>query len=477
MNKSEIGELLQAQREYFATGVTTHYINGKINRTNALGDLRDTFLKHEADILAALEQDLGKTAYEAYTTEIIPVLQELDYVFKKGGGWLKERKVMPNKLTMHGSAKVQYVPKGCVLILSPWNYPVQLTLLPLIPAILAGNTCIIKPSEQAPHTSRLLAEMINNTFAQEYIHVVEGDAEVAKALLAEKFDHIFFTGSPAVGQQVMQAAARNFASVTLELGGKSPCIVTPTANIYKSAKSIAWAKLLNCGQTCVAPDYVLVCEEQKEAFISSLVFAIREFYGAEPMESPDYGRIVNRQHFDRIMGLIEPYKGSSSLVLGGQSDPERLKIAPTIIAGASLADGIMQEEIFGPVLPVLTYDKLGSAVRFINSRPTPLACYLFTDQDNNINLVKSRLRCGGLCINDAITQMLHPELPFGGMGASGMGRYHGEAGFREFSCARAIFHSRSSASSLRQPPYSEDKLRKLLQTFKLGVFAKNQNLR
>ena len=324
MNKAEIAEALQAQKEYFAAGYTTNYMKGKAFRSTMLADLRDALQKYEPQLLQALQQDLDKAEYEAYTTEIIPIQQEMEYVFKKGGSWLKEKSVLPNKLTAHGTAKVQYLPKGCVLIMAPWNYPLLLTIMPLISAILAGNCCVIKPSESAPATAAVLEEMISNTFKPEYIRVINGDAETARALTEAPIDHIFLTGSQQVGRQVMAAAAKNMASVTLELGGKSPCIVTSSANIFKSAKSIIWAKLLNCGQTCVAPDYVLVSEEQKDPFISSLVFAIKEMYGQEPLQSPDYGRIVNRQHFDRLLAYIEPYRNKGGLVYGGQSDASQL---------------------------------------------------------------------------------------------------------------------------------------------------------
>ncbi len=472
MNKAEIAEALQAQKEYFAAGYTTNYMKGKAFRSTMLADLRDALQKYEPQLLQALQQDLDKAEYEAYTTEIIPIQQEMEYVFKKGGSWLKEKSVLPNKLTAHGTAKVQYLPKGCVLIMAPWNYPLLLTIMPLISAILAGNCCVIKPSESAPATAAVLEEMISNTFKPEYIRVINGDAETARALTEAPFDHIFFTGSQQVGRQVMAAAAKNMASVTLELGGKSPCIVTSSANIFKSAKSIIWAKLLNCGQTCVAPDYVLVSEEQKDPFISSLVFAIKEMYGPEPLQSPDYGRIVNRQHFDRLLAYIEPYRNKGGLVYGGQSDASQLKLAPTILSGVNLDDPVMQEEIFGPILPVLTYDKISNAIRFINSRPEPLACYMFDNTDELTRQVCSKVRCGGICINDTLTQMLHPGLPFGGLGASGFGRYHGEAGFAEFSVPQAVFKNRMGANALRYAPYTESKLQKLKQTFKLGIFGK-----
>lgn len=477
MSKNPYAKLVAKQKEFFLTSATTHYLNSRPYRTNRLAELRDALRQYEPDLLQALYQDLGKSEYEAYTTELLPVYQELDLIFKKGGGWLKNRKLLPSKLTLHGQASVQNDPKGCVLIISPWNYPVNLSLMPLVSAMLAGNVCVLKPSEQAPHTAAVLEKMLNSVFPEEYLRVVCGGAEVAQALLKEPFDHIFFTGSPTVGRQVMAAAVENLASVTLELGGKSPCIVTETANIYKAAKAIIWAKLLNCGQTCVAPDYVLVCEEQKDAFISSLVFAIREFYGEAPLESADYGRIVNKAHFDRLAAYIEPYRGTNKLFSGGQLNESELKIAPTILTEISPDDPVMQEEIFGPILVVLTYDKIANAIRFVNSRPQPLAAYLFNETMETNNLVTYKLRCGGLCINDTISQMLHPGLPFGGCGESGMGRYHGEAGFREFSNQRAIFKALKQANTLRQPPYTDAKLAKLKQTFKLGSQPIEKKLR
>ncbi len=467
MSKTAYSDLVAAQKAFFLTGATTHEINGRPFRNNALIDIRDAIKKYEPRLIEALEQDLGKPEYEAFTTELLPVYQELDEVFRKGGGWLKGKKLLPSKLTAHGSSRIQYDPKGCVLIIAPWNYPVQLTLLPLISAILAGNTCVVKPSEMAPKTAAVLAEMINTTFEENYVHVVLGGPDVAKALTAEPFDHIFFTGSPAVGKQVMLAAAEHLASVTLELGGKCPCIVTGRANIYRAAKAIAWGKMLNAGQTCIAPDYVLVAEEQKEAFMSSLAFAFREMYGENPIESKDLVRIVNREHFDRINAYIAPHRGTSSVFFGGQVDEANLKIAPTILTNVDLKEPVMQEEVFGPVITVLTFDKVSNAVRFVNARPTPLAAYLFSAGGDTDSMVTRKLRCGGMCINDTITHTLHPGLPFGGAGMSGMGRYHGEAGFLEFSNQRAIFRCVGQPNQLRCPPYSDEKLRKLRQTLKM----------
>lgn len=475
ITKSAISELLQAQKAFFSTGATTHYLNGVMTRTNALADLQEVLKRNEQELLQALHEDLGKSEYEAYTTEFLPIYQELEQSFKKGAVWMKPKSLMPSKLTMHGSAKTQYAPKGSVLIISPWNYPLQLAIMPLISALLAGNTCILKPSEYAPHVSAVLEKIINGVFDEKYVHVVTGGADVAQMLINEPFDHIFFTGSPAVGKEVMAAAAKNLASVTLELGGKSPCIVTPTANIYKSARNIAWAKMMNAGQTCIAPDYVLVCEEHKEAFVSSLVFAIREMYGQEPLQSADYGKIINKKHFDRLNAYIEPHRNSKRLLFGGQTDEKNLRIAPTIVTDIQLNDPLMNEEIFGPILPVLTYDKTSSAIHFINSKPAPLACYLFTETDDVINMVDSKVRCGGLCINDTIAQMLHPGMPFGGVGGSGFGRYHGEAGFVEFSNQKAVFKSHGSPNALRYPPYTDSKLAKLKQTFKLDALGKGKS--
>lgn len=474
--RKEFSELVAAQKEFFLKSPTTHHLNGRGYRANKLADLRDALREYEPELLQALNLDLGKSEYEAYTTELLPIYQELNHIFKNAGTWLKNKKLFPSKLVLHGQAAIQNDPKGCVLIIAPWNYPVNLAIMPLIAAILAGNVCVVKPSEHAPHTAAVLEKMINSTFEREYVCVVNGDAEVAKDLLAEPFDHIFFTGSPAVGKEVMAAAAKNLASVTLELGGKSPCIVTDSANIYKAAKSIAWAKLLNCGQTCVAPDYVLVAEGQKEAFVSSLAFAIRELYGEDPLKSPDYGRIVNRAHFERLKAYIEPYRGGGKLFSGGQSDEENLKIAPTILTDIDINDPVMQEEIFGPIIVVLTYDKAINAIRFVNSRPQPLAAYLFNSTAEVTDMVTYKLRCGGLCINDTMSHMIHPDLPFGGNGASGMGRYHGKAGYLEFSNQRAIFTAMKQANDLRFAPYTDSKLAKLKQTFKLGALS-DKNLR
>ncbi|MBQ3179983.1 MAG: aldehyde dehydrogenase family protein [Firmicutes bacterium] len=466
--KKDINALVAEQKAFFATGHTVHHLKGRMVRINALDDLQTAVKMYEKQLVQALHEDLGKSEFEAYATELVPVYQELDYIFKKGGAWFKDRRVLSNKLTMHGMGKVKYEPKGTVLIMAPWNYPVQLTLIPLMSAIIAGNTAVVKPSELAPKTAEVLIKMISETFESKYIAAVSGGPEVAKKLTEADFDHIFFTGSTRVGREVMAAAAKNLTTVTLELGGKSPCIVTTNGNIYKAAKSIVWAKLVNCGQTCVAPDYVLVAEEQKEAFVSSLIFAIHELYGQEPLESADYGRIVNRQHFDRLNSYIEAYRGTGKLAFGGQVNKDTLQIAPTILTDIGLEDPVMQDEIFGPILPVFTYDTVANAVRFINSRPTPLVCYLFSESDDNITLVDNKLRCGALCINDTMSHMLNPALPFGGVGDSGFGRYHGYAGFQEFSVPKTVFRARGSANALRYPPYTDSKLQKLKQLFKLG---------
>lgn len=465
--RTDVNKLLEKQKIFFSLGKSTHDINGRVFRTNALDDLRTAVKSYEKRLVQALAEDLGKSEFEAYATEIVPVYQEFEHTFNKGGSWFKSQRVLPNKLTMHGMGKIKYEPKGTVLILSPWNYPVQLTIIPMISAIIAGNTIVVKPSELAPKTAEVLVSMISETFDEEYIAAVSGGPELAKKLTEADFDHIFFTGSPKTGREVMAAAAKNLTPVTLELGGKSPCIVTTNGNIYRAAKSIIWAKLLNCGQTCVAPDYILLAEDQKEAFVSSLIFAVRELFGDDPMKSPDYGRIVNRQHFDRLNSYIEPYRNTGKLLFGGQVNEETMQIAPTILADIPLDDPVMQEEIFGPILPVFTYDTVGNAVRFVNSQPSPLVCYLFTESDDSIKLVDARLRCGALCINDTMSQMLNPALPFGGIGGSGFGRYHGFAGFREFSVEKTVFRARGNANALRYPPYTDAKLQKLKQTFKL----------
>ena len=451
MNKAEITEILQAQREYFMAGYTTHPMRGRALRTNMLADLHNALLKYEQPLLEALQQDLGKSEYEAYTTEFIPVMQELDYVFKKGGAWFKEKTLMANKLTAHGTAKITYIPKGCVLIIAPWNYPLQLAVLPLVSAIAAGNCCVVKPSEQAPATAQVLEKMINSTFKPEYVRVINGDAETAQALVAEPFDHIFFTGSQQVGRQVMAAAAQNLTPVTLELGGKSPCIVDSTANLPLAARRIVFGKYLNCGQTCVAPDYLLCHRSVKDRLLSLIKLEITRQFELEPLKNPNYGRIVNEKHFDRLTELLK----SGDVVHGGGTCRDTMQIEPTVLDAVPPESPVMEEEIFGPLLPVLAFETLKEAVTFVNARPHPLALYLFTGSRDAVRMVTSRCGFGGGCVNDTVIHLATSHMGFGGFRESGMGAYHGKAGFDAFTHYKSIVDKKTWLDlPMRYQPYT-----------------------
>lgn len=427
--QSKIPGLLQQQRQFFATGQTFSYEF----RLTQLKALRQAVLAHQDEVLAALQADLRKPAFESFATEV-GVVQEIEFAIKHLRRWMRPCSVGVPFQQFPATAKIQPDPKGVVLIIGPWNYPFQLMISPLIGAIAAGNCAILKPSEQAPATSELVAKLVTKTFNPAYIAVVEGAVEASQALLKGKYDHIFFTGGTAIGKIVMAAAAEHLTPVTLELGGKSPCIVDTDVHLVHTAERIVWGKFINAGQTCIAPDYLLVDERVKPALLDAMVATVKTFYGENPAQSPDYPRIVNGHHFSRITRLLEKGK----IVIGGESDAGDRYIAPTILDEVSPDDPVMQEEIFGPILPVLTYRTIEEAIALVNARPKPLALYLFS---RNAQLQKKVLRetsSGGACVNDTIMQVGVPQLPFGGVGDSGIGSYHGKAGFDTFSHQKSI---------------------------------------
>ncbi|MGK7882870.1 MAG: aldehyde dehydrogenase family protein, partial [Crocosphaera sp.] len=347
-------------------------------------------------------------------------------------------------------AFIQSQPKGVVLIISPWNYPISLAIMPLIGAISAGNCAIIKPSELSPNTSNILEKIINNNFDNRYLKVIQGGKETSEKLLKEKWDHIFFTGSPSVGKIVMQAAAKKLTPVTLELGGKSPCIVDKNINIQETAKRIVWGKFLNAGQSCIAPDYLLVNRSIKSQLLEAITQRIKEFYGEDPSKSTDYGRIINQYHFKRLSSLLT----SGNIIIGGKIRPEENYISPTIIDNISPEFPIMEDEIFGPILPILDYNELEEAINFINKRPKPLAIYLFSNDKNQEEIVIRNTRSGGVGINDTLMQYAVLTLPFGGIGKSGIGSYHGKASFETFSHYKSVLkRSFWLETNLRFPPY------------------------
>ena len=447
-----VGELTAAQRAYFESGVT----RSLSFRKEGLLRLKQLLEKQEEAIYAALKADLGKSKQESYQTEIGIIKQELKEALKHLNRWAAPKKVPTPKILLPGKSRIDREPFGVVLIMSPWNYPFHLCLVPLISALAAGNCVMLKPSAYAPNSSALLAKMLKECFPAEYVTVVEGGRMANTSLLAQKFDFIFFTGSQNVGRTVLEAAAKNLTPVVLELGGKSPCIVEKTADLDLAARRIAFAKGINAGQTCVAPDYVLVQRECKDRLVDLLRQYNHKFYGENPCENEDWPRIINEKHFDRLQGLI----AGESVVDGGEYRSDCLKLAPTVLDNVSFDAPVMQEEIFGPVLPVIPYDNLNEAISRIKERGKPLALYLFTEKKETAEWLLNSLSFGCGCVNDALVQLANPHLPFGGIGPSGMGAYHGKKGFDTFSHEKSILKKSAWIDpDLRYPPYSEEKLK------------------
>jgi aldehyde dehydrogenase (NAD+) len=422
--------IVQRQRSFFQSGATRPL---EFRRAQ-LGILLGALERNESPLLAALHADLRKSPHQAYSSEFGLVLAEIRHALRRLPAWMKPQHCRTPLLAWPARGFIQPEPFGVALILGPWNYPVQLLLTPLVSAIAAGNCIMLKPSELAPHTAETIAALVRETFAEEYISVATGGVDVAVALLRERFDKIFFTGSTRVGRAVMAAAAKHLTPVTLELGGKCPAIVCGDAPIELAARRIAWGKFMNAGQTCVAPDYVLVERGVRDAFLTALKKSLHEFYGEDASHSADYGRIVNARHFERLVKYLRDWK----VVHGGAHDAKDLFLAPTILTDVSPDTPVMQEEIFGPILPVLEFDKLDDALALLRERPTPLALYVFTRDRATETRVLTETRSGGVCVNDVVSHMIGTGLPFGGLGESGMGAYHGRAGFDAFTHRRAV---------------------------------------
>lgn len=457
---SSISELIREQQRFFATGATRPLPY----RLQQLAALERAIAEMECALIEALREDLGRPTLESLAAEIAMVQSEIRYVQRNLPSWVQPRKVGSRLLHYRAQSWIVPEPLGRVLIIGPWNFPVQLTLMPLIGAIAAGNCAIVKPSEQAPRTSAVIARLLGRTFPQGHVAAVEGEAALARELLEQPFDHIFFTGGAAVGRLVMEAAAKHLTPVTLELGGKSPCIVDDDIQLAYTARRIAWGKCFNAGQSCVAPDYLLVKEEVRDALVQALIEQIQAFFGHDPRSSSSYGRIVNARHWHRLAGLLR----EGTIVHGGDAVEEERYIAPTIIVDPPLDGRLMQEEIFGPILPVLTYRRLSEAISFVNERPKPLALYYFSRDEARQQTVLEETSSGGVCFNDVVVQLDNHELPFGGVGASGMGAYHGKASFDTFSHARSVTRRTMLFDlELRYPPY-EGKLelvKRLLRIF------------
>jgi aldehyde dehydrogenase (NAD+) len=422
--------MVNKQKEFFLTGQTK-----KIDyRLNALNRLREGIRANERKFLEALKADLNKSEFEAYTSEIGVVLEEIRFTLKHLRSWVKPQRVKTPLTHFGSSSRIYSEPYGTALIVSPWNYPFQLAIAPLIGAIAAGNCAIIKPSELTPRTSEVLGELIADIFPEEYVAVVQGGVETSTALLNERFDYIFFTGSVPVGKVIMEAAAKNLTPVTLELGGKSPCIVHEDANLKLAAKRIAWGKFMNAGQTCVAPDYVYVQRRIKDQLVAELGVAVRELYGERPLDNPNYTHIVSKRHFERLRALLD--HGLPSV--GGGASEDLLAIEPTVLTDITWDDPVMQDEIFGPILPILTYDRLSETIEGIRRHPNPLALYIFSEAEAVQQEVLNNVSFGGGCINDTVYHFVSPYLPFGGVGASGVGAYHGKGSFDTFSHKKSI---------------------------------------
>ncbi|MGN0355553.1 MAG: aldehyde dehydrogenase [Muricoprocola sp.] len=453
MTEMEIKNLVAKQRVYFESGAT---LNVEY-RIDALQKLKKCIQCYEKDINKAIQTDLGKSGFESYMCETGMVLAEISYMLKHIRRLAKDKIV---KTPLAQFASVSYKkpsPYGVTLIMSPWNYPFLLTVEPLVDALAAGNTAIIKPSAYSPAVSELIKTMICECFPEEYVAVVTGGRAENACLLREHFDYIFFTGSQAVGKEVMRHAAEHLTPVTLELGGKSPCIVEKSANVKLAAKRIVFGKYLNCGQTCVAPDYIYCDPEVKTQLVEEMKRQIRKQFGKEPLNNKNYGKIINEKHFDRICELIDP----SKVVQGGKTNKAELRIEPTVMDDVTFEDAVMQQEIFGPVLPILTYESIDEAITRINSMAHPLALYLFSSDKEMIKKVTSRCRFGGGCVNDTIIHLATSEMGFGGFGESGMGSYHGKAGFATFSHEKSIVDKKTWLDlPMRYQPYRKinDKL-------------------
>jgi len=423
-------------------------------RLEQLDRLDAALSAHSDAVLEALAKDLGKPDVEAYF-EVVAVRQEISLCRRQLRRWIAPKKVSVPLSQRPGRAEVIAEPLGCVLIIGPWNYPFHLAIQPLVSALAAGNTAILKPSEHAPATAQLISSLIGEAFPPEIVQVVQGDGSTAQALLAERFDHIFFTGGERIGKLVMAAAAQHLTPVTLELGGKSPAVVLRDADLEVTSRRLVWGKCLNAGQTCIAPDYLLVERSARTSLIQSLGERLTACFGEEPLDSSDLASIVNETQYERLSALLEQARERGQILLGGTCDPERRRIAPTVIQVNDREDPLMQEELFGPLLPMLEVDGLEQAIEWINQRPKPLALYLFSSSQANQETVLNKTSSGGVCFNDVVMQVGVPELPFGGVGASGMGAYHGKAGFDTFSHQRSVLR-RPFALDLpfRYPPYA-----------------------
>ncbi len=459
MTEVSVGNILANQRQFFQTGET----RSTAFRHKALKDFKQTIIRNEQNILAALNKDLRNPVFETYASELSLIINEINTALKYLDKWVKPKKVKSTVPTFPSKNYYLHQPFGIALIIGPWNYPFQLTLAPLVGSIAAGNCSVIKPSEISEASSAVVAKIINEAFDKKYITTVEGDAQVASSLLDQEFDKIFYTGSPAVGQIVMEKAAKHLADVTLELGGKSPCIVDKDADLDLSAKRVLWGKYFNAGQNCISPDYLLVHKDIKQAFYASLEKWINTFFTTDHQSSPDLGRIINEKHYDRLLKFFN----DGTLITGGQTDKTELFIGPAILEVTDLDTPVMQEEIFGPILPVVEYSELEEVEEIVARNPDPLALYIFSKDRAKVNRLTTNIPFGGGCINDTVIYIGNHNLPFGGKGSSGIGNYHGKYSFDAFSYKKSIMKRYFRFDpGLYYPPYKNK------HTFLKKIFLK-----
>ena len=452
-----LDQIIKNQREFFLGDNTKSYEF----RMRELTKLEKAIRENEGAILSALEKDLGKSNFESFITEYHFVLEEIKFAKKNLKKWMKKKSVRKSLTTFPAKSFYIYEPLGVTLIISPWNYPFNLSLGPLVGAIAAGNTVILKTSSKSQATTNLISKLIRDNFRDEYIIHLDNSKLDYDDLLRKEYDHVFYTGGPDVAKKIMKGQANNLTKLTLELGGKSPCLVEKTADIKMAAKKIAWAKTVNAGQTCIAPDYLIVDKNIKADLISELKANLNHFYGKNPIANPDLPRIINENHFDRLLGLIDEEK----VVFGGDYDRYKLKIAPTIMDGVDFADPVMGEEIFGPIIPIIAYENLDEILAKIKTMPKPLAFYVYTQDKNIEEKILRGMEFGNGAINDSLMQIANPHLEFGGVGNSGMGGYHGYFGFMNFSNRKSILKASLFDNFLKYPPYTKknfDFLKKIL---------------
>ena len=458
MTSEQISSLLEKQRKYYKSGVTIP-VQFRISQ---LKKLYSTIKKYENEINEALKSDLGKSHYEGFMCEIGLVLSEVSYMIRHTRRFAKRKRVHTPLANFSSHSFKQQIPYGNTLIMSPWNYPFLLTIAPLADSIAAGNTVIVKPSAYSPATSRIIEKIITESFSAEYLAVVTGGRAENTALLKQKFDFVFFTGSQAVGKEVLFHTAEHLTPAVLELGGKSPCIVDGSANIRLAAKRIVFGKYLNCGQTCVAPDYILCESSVKDELLKEVEKQIKLQYGANPLKNKDYGKIINEKHFERLCGLIDKRK----VVIGGKTNSKTNQIEPTVMDNVTENDAVMGEEIFGPIMPILTFDSFDNLIDELKDKEKPLALYLFSSNKKHINRVTTELSYGGGCINDVVVHLATSEMGFGGVGESGMGAYHGKDGFDTFSHYKSVMDKKIWIDlPMRYQPYRSKLYEKLLHVF------------